>query len=84
MVRTMVQLTEAQQEELKRLAKARHTSVSELVRRGVDMVIGSGMMDPEVRRRAREAVGFADSGLTDLAENHDKYYAEAIADEHLR
>lgn len=78
MVRTMVQLTEAQQKELKRLARARRTSVSELVRRGVDMLIGCGMMDPEVRKRAREAVGFANSGLTDLAENHDKYFVEAL------
>lgn len=78
MVRIMVQLTEAQQKELKRLARERHESVSELVRRGVDMVISSGMIDPEARRRAREAVGFADSGLTDLAENHDKYFVEAL------
>lgn len=78
MVRTMVQLTEAQQKELKRLARERHTSVSELVRRGVDMVLSSGMMDPEIRRRAREAVGFADFGITDLAENHDKYFVEAL------
>jgi Arc/MetJ-type ribon-helix-helix transcriptional regulator len=78
MVRIMVQVTEAQQKELKRLARERHTSVSEVVRRGVDMAIGSGMMDPEVRKRAREAVGFANSGLTDLAENHDKYFVEAL------
>jgi hypothetical protein len=42
----------------------------------------AGMMHPEVRRRAREAVGFANSGLTDLAENHDKYFVEAIEDHH--
>lgn len=44
----------------------------------------AGMMDPEIRKRAREAVGFADSGLTDLAENHDKYFVEAIEDHHRR
>ncbi len=42
----------------------------------------AGTMDPEIRKRAREAVGFANSGLTDLAENHDKYYVEAI-EEHI-
>jgi predicted component of type VI protein secretion system len=74
----MVQLTDAQRRELKRLARERHVSVSELVRRGVDMVLSCEVTGPDARRRAREAVGFADFGIKDLADRHDEYFAEAL------
>lgn len=78
MVRIMIQLTETQRKRLKRLADEKQISVSELVRRGVDLIIGCEIADPEARKRAREAVGFADFGIRDLADRHDDYYAEAV------
>jgi hypothetical protein len=77
MVRTIVQLTEHQSRTLRERAREQGVSVSELVRRGVDVVIKSGVSHAEMRRRAREAVGFASSGDTDVSVRHDDYLAEA-------
>lgn len=78
MVRTIVQLTEEQAKELRRRSKDEGVSMSELVRRGVDMVLTTPRFDEEAIRRAKEAVGFADLGIPDLSERHDEYFAEAI------
>jgi len=77
MVRTIIQLTEDQAKTLRERAREQGVSVSELVRRGVDVVIKSGVSNAEMRRRAREAVGFASSGDTDVSVRHDDYLAEA-------
>ena len=77
MVRTMVQLTEEQARELRKRAKESDASVSELVRQAVDILIHTRTTDTEVRKRAREAVGFADSGSGDLVERHNEYFTEA-------
>lgn len=78
MVRTIVQLTEKQAKNLRRRAKKERVSISELVRRGVDTILSTPRMDEETLRRAKEAVGFADLGLVDLAARHDEYFAEAL------
>jgi len=84
MVRTIIQLTEKQAKELRERSKKERVSVSELVRRGVDIVLSKPSIDEETWRRAMEAVGFADLGIPDLSERHDEYYAEAIEQHDLR
>lgn len=86
MVRTMVQLTEEQVKALKKLAKARKTSMSHLVRESVAMYVSASASKTvleEKRRRALEGLEkirkakFKDSeGKTDVAINHDKYLDE--------
>jgi Arc/MetJ-type ribon-helix-helix transcriptional regulator len=76
-VRTIIQLSEAQSKALKERAREQGVSASELVRQGVDMVLGSRIGDAEARKRAIAAVGYASSGNTDVSERHDDYLAEA-------
>ena len=76
MVRTIIQLTEAQSEALKERAKEQGVSVSELARQGVDMVLRTKAGSAEIRRRAQEAVGFI-RDEPDVSVNHDKYLADA-------
>jgi hypothetical protein len=80
MVRTQIQLTEAQAKALKKLASSRHLSVAELVRQAVNNITRSGgVIDFEERRkRALAAVGRFSSGKRDVSIKHDKYFAESI------
>jgi len=80
MVRTQIQLTEDQVTMLKKMALVRHTSMSELIRQAVDLLVKSGnIIDIEERReRAIAAAGLFHSGVHDLSANHDKYLAEAF------
>ena len=80
MVRTIVQLTDAQSKALRERAREQGVSASELVRQGVDMVLRSRIGDAEVRRRAKEAGGFI-GDVPDLSVHHDTYLANAYADE---
>lgn len=82
MVRMQVQLTEAQVAALKKLSVSRGVSIAELIRQGTDLVIGvQGVPDPKSRRdRALTALGCFKSGSQDLAEHHDKHFAEASAE----
>lgn len=80
MVRTQIQLTESQVAELRRLAAEKGTSVAELVREAVDAVL-RGRMElgrEEQKRRALAAVGRYQSGLGDVAADHDRYLEEAF------
>ncbi|MBI2843272.1 MAG: ribbon-helix-helix domain-containing protein [Armatimonadetes bacterium] len=77
MVRRIIQITESQAEMLRERAREQGVSVSELVRRGIDMVLRSGMSNTEIRRRAKKAVGYVYSGDTDVSVRHDDYLAEA-------
>ncbi|MBC7346839.1 MAG: CopG family transcriptional regulator [Clostridia bacterium] len=79
MIRTQIQLEERQFSALKAKAAAEGVSIAELVRRGVEMVLGSTHSTPEERiSRAIEAAGRFHSGLKDLSTEHDKYLAEAL------
>lgn len=82
MVRTQIQLTEEQSEQLKTLAQLDKVSVAELIRQSVDSFLSSrGIMSQEERkRRALSVIGIARSGLGDLSVNHDKYLAEIYAE----
>jgi ORF6N domain len=79
MVRTQIQLTEEQSVALKRMAAAEHISMAGIVRKAVDQVTRTGVLpEPEIRRRrAAAAAGRFHSGCGDLAEEHDRYLAEA-------
>ena len=80
MVRTQVQLTKEQVNQLKRLASTRHLSVAALVRQAVDILIKSpAAVDiKERRKRAIAAAGRFRSKLPDLSSAHDKYLTEAF------
>jgi hypothetical protein len=84
MVRTQIQLTERQARGLKERAAREKVSMAELVRRSVDDLLSKPVVDDEDEKweRARRAVGFFDSGLTDLSINHDKYFVEAYMTDH--
>jgi hypothetical protein len=80
MVRTQIQLTEEQAEALQRIARARGCSQAELVRQGVDFIIGQ---DPtvsprELRDRAAAISGQFRSGRKDISRRHDDHLAEAF------
>lgn len=78
LIRTQIQLTDSQARELKRLAAARHVSMAELVRQGVDSVLRSNtIMDvAEKRKRALALAGKFRSGKHDVSREHDRYLAE--------
>jgi len=82
MVRTQIQLTEEQAKAVKKIARARHLSVAELIRQAVDNLIkASTVIDVEERRkRALDAAGRFRSGLRDLSTEHDKYLEEAFSE----
>jgi hypothetical protein len=80
MVRTIIQLSEAQAKALKERAKEQGVSVSELARQGVDMLLRTKAGNAEIRRRAMEAVGFI-SDKPDLSVHHDRYLAESYPEE---
>ncbi|MBM4436340.1 MAG: ribbon-helix-helix protein, CopG family [Actinobacteria bacterium] len=76
MIRTQIQLTPTQARELKRLAAERDASVAELVRQAIDRLLREEGMDARWERALR-ALGLFDSGVGDIAVNHDKYLDEA-------
>ena len=83
MVSTEVEFTEEQMKKLRKRSAATGKSISELVRFGVDFYLSS-RNDADtraIRERAKNAAGrFASGGPHDVAENHDKYLAEAFHD----
>lgn len=78
MIRTQIQLTEEQARALKILAATRRSSVAELIRQSVDILIRSsgGIDTTERRRRAITAAGRFRSGRSDIAVEHDRYLTE--------
>ncbi len=79
MVRTQIQLTKAQARALRAEAVRQGRSMADLIRDGVDLLLGSGGVSLEERKRRALAVsGKFHSGLKDVARNHDRYLAEAF------
>jgi plasmid stability protein len=79
MVRTQIQLTEAQFEALRARAAAEGRSMADLIRASVDEAL-RGAPAPsreERRRRALRAIGRFRSAPADLSRRHDRYLAEA-------
>ncbi len=84
MIRTQVQLTEAQVKRLKKLAQEKNESIAALVRQGVDLVLAAKTHEDEMLEKRRRAIlvsGRFNSGLPDLGVNHDYYLAEAISND---
>jgi hypothetical protein len=81
MVRTQIQLTDAQARGVRRLAKERGVSMAEVIRECLDQVLTSGEPDrTALYERAESIVGqFEDpSGAHDLARKHDDYLAKSF------
>ncbi len=83
MIRTQIQLEEAQYRALKERAARQRTSVAELIRRAVRawLETSAEVSEEERRRRAIAAAGQFRSGLGDLAEKHDEYLAQIYDEE---
>jgi len=79
MVRTQIQLSERQAKVIRKIAVSQHLSMSEVIRRAVDIMIKSTKeIDPEERyKRAIQAVGKFRSGRRDISTKHDIYLTEA-------
>lgn len=79
MVRTQIQLTEAQWETLRRLSDEKGVSVAEIIRRSLDRTLRSTAQDTEDARlvRVMTVIGKYRSGLGDVARDHDRYLDEA-------
>ena len=80
MIRTQIQLSQSQMQQLKDLARRRGVPVAALIREGADLVIrSSGTVNEEQRRRrAMAAAGRFHSGHKDLAGAHDRHLAEVL------
>jgi predicted DNA-binding ribbon-helix-helix protein len=82
MMRTQIQLTEAQSESLKQLARVENVSVAELIRRSVDAYLDKygSVSAQERKRRLLSIIGIASSGEADLGEEHDHYLEKIYGD----
>lgn len=77
MERTQISLTARQARELRRLARARGTSMAALIREAVDRTYGGA--DEEARwRRALDAIGGFRSDRSDVSERHDDALTDAF------
>lgn len=89
MIRMMIQLTEEQQKALKKLAKARKTSVASLVRESVARYVADSAQAVGREEKRLRALAFIQrikngeiqaydiEGKTDVSINHDEYFVEA-------
>ena len=82
MVRTQIQLTEEQAEQLKAVASESGLSMSELVRRGVDALLAqNGVTRPaEKRKQAARLSGKFHSGQSNISEKHDDFLNRAFGE----
>jgi hypothetical protein len=79
MIRTQVQLTDAQADALRRRARRENVSIAELVRRAIDAFTRTGPPSArEVRDRAMRAAGRFASGVHDTSSRHDEALTEAF------
>jgi len=79
MIRTQVQLTEQQLAQLKQLSVQNGQSVAELVRVGIDRLLGSPdqFSRRERMQRAARVFGRFRSGAPDISAHHDDEFAKA-------
>lgn len=77
MVRTQIQLGEAQAQTLKRVASGKGMSMAEAIRRAVDAFLAANCTDVGAvrRERALSAIGAFD-GDARLGQDHDVAFAE--------
>lgn len=83
MVRTQIQLTDEQSRVAHELARRSGTSLAEVIRRGLDLLIeqerGRGPGTPS-RQAAARVAGMFHSGKSDVSARHDDYLDEAYAE----
>jgi hypothetical protein len=82
MVRTQIQLPDAQHRQLKRWAQRRGVSLAEAVRRMVAQGLAAEQEAPSRAVVVREALAVAGryrdpTGASDVAREHDRYLADA-------
>jgi hypothetical protein len=80
MVRTQIQLTDAQLHALRQASASNGRSIAELVRQGVELYLDTQHQPDRGRQieRALRAAGKYSSGAKDVSANHDRYLAEAF------
>jgi predicted transcriptional regulator len=80
-VRTQIQLTEEQAEQLRRLAAQQQRSMADLIREALDDLLRrqDSSARREGMRRATRAFGRFHSGTGDLSRRHDAHFADAAA-----
>jgi hypothetical protein len=79
MIRTQIQLTEAQARKLRRAARSHGVSMAEMVRRCIEAGLGETAEQANHYVRAASVIGkFRDpEGALDVATDHDAYLDEA-------
>lgn len=80
MVRTQIQLTDAQARGLKALAAAEGRSMADVIRDGVDAILRArGTVDREaVKARSMAALGRFKSATRHLGSRHDEHISDAF------
>jgi hypothetical protein len=78
MERTQISLTSAQARELRRIARARGTSMAALIREAVDRTYTDGSGAEARWRHALDSVGGFRSDRSDVAERHDDALVDAL------
>ena len=79
MVRTQIQLTERQARRVRDAARRKGVSIAELIRRALDDALAeSERQQQPLAERALSVIGCVNSGLGDLAANHDDYLTDAF------
>lgn len=79
MERTQISLTAKEARELRRLARARGTSMAALIREAVDRTYGIDSSADARWQRALEAVGGFKSARSDVSERHDDLLVDAYS-----
>ncbi len=82
MMRTQIQLADSQVEALRKLSAETGRSIADLTRRAVDLYLAQHRdTSPDaLLERALAVAGKFASGLSDVAADHDRYLAEALAE----
>lgn len=79
MERTQISLTTSQAAHLRRLARARRTSMAALIRDAVDRAYGlPGSSGPDPWARSLDGIGGFHSGRADTSVEHDRDLADAF------
>ena len=80
MVRTQIQLTERQMEELRRASEREHLSIAEIIRRSLEETLARSVSvsRDELRQRAKSIAGRFASGRSDVSSKHDVHLDEAF------
>ena len=77
MIRMQIQVTEEQAAALRRRARAKNVSVAAVVRDAIDRELNGDDVQAAAWERALAVVGRYHGGGGNVAEEHDKYLAEA-------